>query len=171
MLCPTALLAKLINSMDYRSKGTISLPVTLCNAISLTTHLILGCNSPLRTITSKVVSRDCGGSGSAEPGASEPSGPGLTGMAEPAGRGQQPGSARSRAAGLEQNGEGGYRQNSALTAELGFWSPAGSYFVSKGEEGSGQALGIPFYTLALPQLKECPQLVTGLQLGQISART
>lgn len=48
--------AKLITSMDYRLKGNISLTVALCNAISLTTHLILGCNSPLRTITYKVVS-------------------------------------------------------------------------------------------------------------------
>lgn len=48
--------AKLITSMDYRLKGSISLRVALCNAISLTTHLILGCNSPLRTITYKVVS-------------------------------------------------------------------------------------------------------------------
>lgn len=51
-------LSKLITSMDYRLKGSISLPATLCNAISLTTHLILPCNSPLRTITNKVVSWD-----------------------------------------------------------------------------------------------------------------
>lgn len=68
MPCPSAPFAKLITSMDYRLKGSISLPVALCNTISLTTHLILGCNSPLRTITDKVVSWDCGGSGSAEPG-------------------------------------------------------------------------------------------------------
>lgn len=68
MECRAQPLAKRITSMDYRLKGSISLPVTLCNAISLTTHLILGCNSPLRTITNKVVSWDCGGSGSAEPG-------------------------------------------------------------------------------------------------------
>lgn len=50
--------AKLITFMDYRLKGSISLTVTLCNAISLTTHLILGCNSPPRTIMNKVVSWD-----------------------------------------------------------------------------------------------------------------
>lgn len=58
MLCLAAPLAKLITFMDYRLKGNISLTVTLCNAISLTTHLILGCNSPPRTITVKVVSWD-----------------------------------------------------------------------------------------------------------------
>lgn len=58
MPCLAAPLAKLITFMDYRLKGNISLTVTLCNAISLTTHLILGCNSPLRTITNKVVSWD-----------------------------------------------------------------------------------------------------------------
>lgn len=60
MLCLAAPLAKLITFMDCRLKGNISLTVTLCNAISLTTHLILGCNSPLRTITNKVVSWDSG---------------------------------------------------------------------------------------------------------------
>lgn len=58
MRCLATPLAKLITSMDYRLNGNISLTVTLCNAISLTTHLILGCNSPPRTITNKVVSWD-----------------------------------------------------------------------------------------------------------------
>lgn len=58
MPCLATPLTKLITFMDYRLKGNISLTVTLCNAISLTTHLILGCNSPLRTITNKVVSWD-----------------------------------------------------------------------------------------------------------------
>lgn len=57
-LCLAAPPSELITFMDYRLKGNISLTVTLCNAISLTTHLILGCNSPLRTITNKVVSWD-----------------------------------------------------------------------------------------------------------------
>lgn len=87
MECP-APLAKLITSMDFRLKGSISLPVALCNAISITTHLILACNSPLRTIRSKVVSWECGRSGSAEPGEEEPSGPGQTGTAEPQGGGR-----------------------------------------------------------------------------------
>jgi len=41
MPCLAALLAKLITFLDYRLKGNISLTVALCNAISLTTHLIL----------------------------------------------------------------------------------------------------------------------------------
>lgn len=43
--------------------------------------------------------------------------------------------------------------------------------MSKGEEGAGYSLGILYYTNALSKHKECPQLVTDLQLGRISART
>lgn len=142
MPCLAAPLAKLITSMDYRLKGNISLTVTLCNAISLTTHLILGCNSPPRTITNKVVSWDS--EQEKERRATEQ----ISHLAlsarrnEKAGRGVAGGRSQDLpwarrgdgamgrwGSGVYQNGEGGSRQDPAVTTGLGFWSPAGSYFV------------------------------------------
>lgn len=56
------------------------------------------------------------------------------------------GRARRAGAGADNLGYTKMREedlgNAAVTAGLGFWSPAGSYFVSKGDEGAGYSLGI-----------------------------
>lgn len=113
--------AKLITFMDYRLKGSISLTVTLCNAISLTTHLILGCNSPPRTIMNKWSAGTQSRRKSAEPQRRSAIWPRET--REPAWghwlSGADKGSARSMGNGVQgmglcQNGEGGCQQHPAV---------------------------------------------------------
>lgn len=143
MPCLAAPLAKLITFMDYRLKGNISLTVTLCNAISLTTHLILGCNSPLRTITNKVVSWDS--EQEKEHRASEHiSHLALSTQGNEKAGGVAGGRSWDLPAARRGDGAQGVWVNpkwggriSAVITGLRFWSPAGSYFVSNGEEGAG----------------------------------
>lgn len=165
MPCPTAPLAKLITSMDYRLKGSISLPVTLCNAISLTTHLILGCNSPLRTITNKVVSWDCGGSGSAEPGSESAIWP----WARRSGRSRDLPPARDL--GYTKMGKEDLGKTLLLQHSWDFGLQQDPALCQRERKELGNPWGILYYTNAPSQHKECAQLVTGLQLGRTSART
>ena len=175
MPCLAAPLAKLITFMDYRLKGNISLTVTLCNAISLTTHLILGCNSPPRTITNKVVSWDS--EQEKERRATEQiSHLSLsTQRNEKAGGGggaQEPGSALSTP-GRWGTGDLGYTKTGKedlgkillLLQGWDFGLQQDPILCQTERKELGNPWGILCYTNALSQHKECPQLVTGLQLG------
>lgn len=170
MPCPDAPLAKLITFMDYRLKGNISLTVTLCNAISLTTHLILGCNSPPRTITNKVVSWD------SEQGKEHRATEQISHLAPSRQRNEKAvGAAGGRSWDLPSacggNGEQGIwvvpKWGRGISARSCCYYRAGILVSSRIPfcvKGRGRSW-ILCYTNALSQHKECPQLVTGLRLG------
>lgn len=141
--------------MDYRLKGNISLTVTLCNAISLTTHLILGCNSPPRTITNKVVSWD------SEQGKERRATEQISHLALSRQRNEKAGGAAGgRSWDLPSACRGNGAQGICVILKWGrrisarsccyyraAWSPAGSCFVSKAEQEAGSFVTLmPFHS-------------------------
>lgn len=70
--------------------------------------------------------------------------------------------------GLIQNAEGGSR---LLLQGWDFGLQQDPILCQMGRKELGNPWGILCYATALSKHKECPQLVTDLQLGRISART